>query len=182
MSELDRLRWQLNVSWSLLSLHLEQVTDEEALWEPVSNCWNVRRKTDGTWAADWAVPEPEPIPVPTIGWVMWHIGLWWSTAYKQCFEHSDAATAEFDWSEAASMTPWPGDVKSATIWLNECRDQWADALKSLSRAELDSTTRSGWFADGSLTLGHVLAWANVELMKNASEIGSLRLLRGADRG
>ncbi|GGQ05731.1 hypothetical protein [Streptosporangium pseudovulgare] len=24
MSELERLRWQLNVSWSLLSLHLER--------------------------------------------------------------------------------------------------------------------------------------------------------------
>ncbi|WP_433501458.1 hypothetical protein ACQP1K_01510 [Sphaerimonospora sp. CA-214678] len=66
--------------------------------------------------------------------------------------------------------------------MNECRDQWAGALKSLSQAELDSTTRSRWFADGSLTLGHVLAWANVELMKNASEIGSLRLLRDAARG
>ncbi|WP_433499065.1 DinB family protein [Sphaerimonospora sp. CA-214678] len=113
MSEPERLHWQLNVSWSLLSLHLERVTDEEALWEPVSNCWNVRRKTDGTWAADWAVPEPEPIPVPTIGWVMWHIGFWWGNAYEQCFEHPDAATAEFDWSEAASTTPWPGDVESA---------------------------------------------------------------------
>ena len=52
MSELERLRWQLDVSWSLLALHLGQVTDEEALWEPASNCWNVRQKPDGTWAAD----------------------------------------------------------------------------------------------------------------------------------
>ncbi|GHE46815.1 hypothetical protein GCM10017673_55840 [Streptosporangium violaceochromogenes] len=67
MSELDRPRWQLNVSRSLLALHPKQVTDEEALWEPASNCWNVRRKTDGTWAADWAVPEPEPIPALSVG-------------------------------------------------------------------------------------------------------------------
>ncbi|MFC4010005.1 DinB family protein [Nonomuraea purpurea] len=181
MSELERLRWQLDVSWSLLSLHLDQVTDEEALWEPASNCWNVRRKADGTWAADWAVPEPEPIPVLTVGWVMWHIGFWWGHAHTRCFGEPDAVTVALDWSEAASLTPWPGDVASAITWLNECRDRWSGALESLSQEELNSTDRSRWFADGSLSLGHVLAWANIELMKNAAEIGIVRHLRLADR-
>ncbi|TDD40712.1 DinB family protein [Nonomuraea terrae] len=178
MPELERLRWQLDVSWSLLSLHLKQVTDEEALWEPASNCWSVRRRPDGTWAADWAVPEPEPIPALSIGWVMWHIGFWWSHAHTQCFGKPDAA---LDWSQAAALTPWPGDVASAVSWLNECHDQWTTALNSLSETDLDSTGRTGWFADGSLPLGHVLAWANLELMKNAAEIGAVRHLRNADR-
>ncbi|MFC4062087.1 DinB family protein [Planomonospora corallina] len=182
MCELERLRWQLNVSWSLLTLHLERVTDEEALWEPAANCWSVRRRADGTWAADWVVPEPEPIAATSIGWVMWHIGLWWSQAYTRCFGSPGAAAGEFDWSAAAAATPWPGDVASAVGWLHGCHDRWAAALESLSDADLDSTERSGWFADGTLPLGHVLAWANIELMKNAAEIGSLRHLRNADRG
>ena len=176
MSECERLRWQLDVVWSLLSLHLGQVTEEEALWEPALNCWSVRRKLDGTWVADWVVPEPEPIPVPTIGWTMWHIGFWWSHAYRQCFGEAVA----LDWSAAAAATPWPGDVVSAIAWLNACRDRWVDALESLGEKDLDSTERSEWFADGTLSLGHVFAWANIELMKNAAEIGSMRHLYGAD--
>ncbi|MET9063453.1 DinB family protein [Streptosporangium sandarakinum] len=182
MSELERLRWQLNVSWSLLSLHLERVTDEEALWEPTSNCWTVRRRPDGTWAADWVVPEPEPIPVTSIGWVMWHIGFWWSHTHERCFGKPGAVAAELDWSEAAAAIPWPGDAASAVGWLTECRDRWAGALDSLNETELNSTERSRWFPDGTLSLGHVLAWVNIELMKNAAEIGSLRHLYNADRG
>ncbi|PZG21198.1 DinB family protein [Nonomuraea aridisoli] len=178
MTEPERLRWQLDVSWSLLSLHLKQVTDEEALWEPAANCWSVRRQPDGTWAADWAVPEPEPIPALSVGWVMWHIGFWWTHAHTQCFGRPDAA---LDWSRAAALTPWPGDVASAIAWLTDCHDRWTTALTSLTEADLDSTERTGWFADGSLSLGHVLGWANLELMKNAAEIGTLRHLRNADR-
>ncbi|GHE46808.1 hypothetical protein GCM10017673_55830 [Streptosporangium violaceochromogenes] len=114
--------------------------------------------------------------------VMWHIGFWWDHAYAQCFGERDAPATGFDWSEAASATPWPGDVASAVRWLNECHDRWVGALGPLSQVELDSTERSRWFADGSLSLGHVLAWANIELMKNAAEIGALRHLRNADRG
>jgi hypothetical protein len=182
MSELERLRWQLGVSWSLLEPHLKDVTDEEALWEPASNCWNVRRRPDGTWAADWAVPEPEPAPVPTVAWAMWHIGLWWEQAYAHCFGPSGGSATQLDWSAAASSTPWPGEVASAVRWLNECHDRWTGALGSLSEKDLDSTERTGWFADGSFSLGHVFAWANVELMKNAAEIGTLRHLRRADGG
>ncbi|MEU6739401.1 DinB family protein [Streptosporangium sandarakinum] len=182
MSELERLRWQLNVSWSLLSLHLERVTDEEVLWEPASNCWNVRRRPDGTWAADWVVPEPEPTPVTSVGWVMWHIGFWWSHTHERCFGEPGAVTAELDWSEAAAATPWPGDAASAVGWLTGCHDRWTGALDSLNEAELNSTERSRWFPDGTLSLGHVLAWVNIELMKNAAEIGSLRHLYDADRG
>lgn len=182
MSEIERLRWQADVSWSLLNLHLAQVTDEEALWEPAANCWSVRRRPDGTWAADWAVPEPEPVPALSIGWVMWHIGFWWSQAHTRCFGDPGAAAERLDWSAAAAATPWPGDVASAVAWLTECRERWTGALATLTDADLESTARTGWFADGGLSLGHVLAWANVELMKNAAEIGTLRHLRNADRG
>ncbi|GAB2954135.1 DinB family protein [Nonomuraea fastidiosa] len=174
MSELQRLRWQLDVSWSLLTFQLNGLTDEEALREPSSNCWSVRRKPDGTWAADWSMPEPDPAPATSIAWVMWHIGFWWTHAYTRCFDKPDAAPEPDDWSAAAQATPWPGDVASAVTWLNECRDRWSHALDSLSGTDLDSTDRSGWFADGTLTLGHVVAWVNIELAKNAAEIGLLR--------
>ncbi|WP_063780789.1 DinB family protein [Nonomuraea sp. SBT364] len=174
MTELDRLRWQLGVSWSLLTLHLDQVTDREALWEPGPDCWTVRPQPDGTWAADFAMEEPDPIPVPTIGWVMWHIGFWWTRTYTSCFGEPGGGAP--DWGSAAAATPWPGGAAAAVTWLTGCHDRWLGALESLSPADLDSAERSGWFADGTHSLGHVAAWVNVELMKNAAEIGNLRLL------
>ena len=41
----------------------------------------------GVWRPDWAEAEPDPIPVPTIGWLTWHIDWWWSVA----IDHADAA-------------------------------------------------------------------------------------------
>jgi len=182
VSEPERLRRQLGVSRSLPEPHLKDVTDEEALWEPASNRWNVRRRPDGTQDADRVVPEPDPAPVPTVAWVMWHIGLRWEQAYAHCFGRSGGSATQLDGPEAASSTPWPGDVTSAVMWLSQCHDRWSGALGSPSEKDLESTERTGWFPGGSFSLGHVLAWANVELMKNAAEIGTLRHLRHASRG
>jgi hypothetical protein len=30
---------------------------------------------DVVWQFDWAETEPDPVPVPTIGWLTWHI-MW----------------------------------------------------------------------------------------------------------
>jgi hypothetical protein len=70
----DLLRWQFDLTWSLLELHLEQLTPEDFSWEPAARCWTVRPGVDGVWVPDWREPVPEPSPIPTIGWVTWHIG------------------------------------------------------------------------------------------------------------
>ncbi|MFE7802416.1 hypothetical protein [Nocardia sp. NPDC057440] len=36
-----------------------------------------------------------------------------------------------------------------------------------------------WPADAALTVAHLAGWVNTEPMKNAAEIGQLRLLRAA---
>lgn len=51
---------------------LSGLTDEEYLWEPVPNCWSVRRgaagfRLDGEW------PPPDPPPFTTIGWRVGHL-------------------------------------------------------------------------------------------------------------
>ena len=72
------LRWQFDLTWSLFELHLEELKPENFLWEPGPRCWTVRPGVEGTWGPDWEEPELDPVPVPTIGWVSWHIGRWWS--------------------------------------------------------------------------------------------------------
>lgn len=171
---LPTLRYQLDVSWSLLSLHLDGLTDEMCLWEPAPGAWTVR-PSSGRWVADLVLPEPDPPPTTTIGWVTWHIGWWWTGAHAHTF---GARRGEaLDMIEHAKTVDWPGSAAGAAAWLTRLREQWAQALDGLTEADL--AEHVAWF---DKPLGHVIAWANIELMKNAAEVGQLRLLYKARHG
>ena len=69
-----QLTEQLDWHWrGQLRPRLNGLTDEEYFWEPVSNCWNVRPRGQGTaedpseggrFIMDFADPEPDPRPLP----------------------------------------------------------------------------------------------------------------------
>jgi hypothetical protein len=59
------------------------VTDDEFFWEPFPAAWSIRRQGQcktpdpfgaGEWVADFAIPEPTPVPMTTIAWLYWHMG------------------------------------------------------------------------------------------------------------
>lgn len=66
MTELTR---QFDLAWALTDLHLSALKDDDFLWEPAGLVWTVHQDTAGRWRPDWADAEPDPIPVPTIGWL-----------------------------------------------------------------------------------------------------------------
>lgn len=64
------LAFQLDFHWTnALRPRLEGLTDDEYFWQPVPNCWTVRR--DG--GIDFAYPPPEPAPFTTIAWRLAHV-------------------------------------------------------------------------------------------------------------
>ncbi|HTM85396.1 MAG TPA: DinB family protein, partial [Mycobacterium sp.] len=77
---IDQLRGQFELAWALADLHLSALVDEDFLWEPAGLVWTVHQEGSGAWYPDWAETEPDPIPVPTIGWLTWHMIFWWSTS------------------------------------------------------------------------------------------------------
>nr|WP_245839566.1 DinB family protein [Nocardia donostiensis] len=164
----DLLRWQFDLTWSLSQLHFDALTDDDARWEPATSVWTVHPHPDGTWRPDWADTEPDPIPVPTIGWLTWHIDWWWSSA----LEHAHGNPLP-DRTEVF----WPGDAASAVARLSALRTAWLGVLDELGDAELDAPSAYPWPAEAGLTVAHLAAWVNAELMKNAAEIGQLRMLR-----
>lgn len=170
---LPTLRYQFDVSWSLLALHLAELSDEMCLWEPAPGAWTVRER-DGRWSADLVLPEPDPPPATTIGWVTWHIGWWWSGAHLHTF--GDRRGEPLDMLAHAKTVAWPGSARAVAGWLTGLRDQWARAQDGLADADLERPV--AWFGQ---PLRSTLAWANVELMKNAAEVGQLRLLFTARR-
>jgi hypothetical protein len=169
-SRRELLRWQFDLTWSLFELHLDQLKPEDFRWEPTGHCWTVRQGGDGKWVPDWAETEPDPIPIPTVAWVTWHIGWWWSVT----IDHARGRTPR-DRTEVA----WPGDGQPTIDWLRGLRADWLVVLDRLTDAELDATAPFPWQNDPEMTVAHMVGWVNAELMKNVAEIGQLRLLRAA---
>lgn len=159
------MRHQLRVAWSLTQLVLDGLTDGECHRLPAPGAWTVRRTTDGTWHSDWVEPEPDPPPTATVGWVTWHLDMWWSMVYDHSF---DTGTLR------PERVQWAGDAAAATARIQHRHERWSVALSDLSEADLDSADRTRWpYRDGR-PFAHVVGWVNLELMKNAAEIGQLR--------
>ncbi|MFF7845760.1 DinB family protein [Streptomyces ossamyceticus] len=167
---LDLLRWQFDLTWSLFEYHLERLEPDDFLWEPAALCWTMRRADDGTWVPDWADTEPDPVPVPTVAWLSWHLGWWWSVAG----DHAHGRTPR----ERGDIV-WPGAGEPTVTWLRSLRADWLEALDGLAEADLETTASFPWQDDPRHTVAHMVAWVNAELMKNAAEIGQLRLQRAA---
>lgn len=171
-SRRELLRWQFDLTWSLLDYHLERLDGGDPLWEPARLCWTVHRGADGAWAPDWAEVEPDPIPVPvpTIAWVTWHIGWWWSVT----IDHMRGRTPR-----ERTDVRWPGDAVTTVEWLRGLRADWVEVLDGLTDEGLDAAATFPWRDDPAFTAGHTVAWVNTELAKNAAEVGQLRLVRAA---
>lgn len=164
--ELGLLLRQFDLAWKLLEFHLAGLTTDECLWRPANRGLHVRRAHDGHWRADWPEREDYDIGPPSIAWITWHIGYWWSMA----LDHSFGAGAL-----SREQVTWPGDADSVRAWLTALRDRWRAPLEGLTDDDLQSRERASWpyvdrpFAD-------VAAWVNIELTKNAAEIGYARFM------
>jgi hypothetical protein len=74
---------------------------------------------------------------------------------------------------------WPGPGSPTVQWLRELRSAWLTLLDGLTAADFDAPAHFPWHDDPHKTVAHTVAWVNAELMKNAAEVGQLRILRNA---
>ena len=157
---------QLDLVRRFGAVALDGLTDDEALWRPGPRSWTVRPVGDGTWSVDWEEPAPDDPEPPSAAWVLWHIRWWWSTAIDR--NAGDGTLRRED-------VPWAGtdDAIAAVAVLH---DRWAGLVGDAGWL-LDGPAR--WPFDDGRSRADVAAWVTVELMKNLSEIGQLRMLRRA---
>ncbi|MEV5548564.1 DinB family protein [Streptomyces sp. NPDC052309] len=168
----DLLIRQLDTTWALFEYHADGLDDAVCLWAPDPYHWTVRPDAQGRWVADFQVPEPDPVPALTIGWITWHIGYWWTTTLGHCFGSEEPPEREEIF--------WPGTAEGAVEWLRGLHQQWRRRLHDLDDTDLDSTDRTATLPWGQgMSLADVAGWVNVELTKNVAEIGLLRILHGA---
>jgi hypothetical protein len=162
---------QHETAWALASYHLDGLTTEECLWRPAPVGLHVHRGEDGRWHPDWPTHEGYDIGPASIAWLTWHMDFWWSMALDHAF---GAATL------AREDVAWVGTADAVRERLGAHERAWRSAVEGLAAEELRSTARTRWpFRDRPFA--DVVAWVNVELVKNAAEIGYARFLHGAAR-
>jgi hypothetical protein len=156
---------QLNMGWALLELHLTGLGDEECLWRPAERGLHVFHDS-GVWRAEWPETEAYAAGPPSIAWLTWHIGFWWSMVLNHSF--GDGTLRRED-------VHWPGGAETTRVWLTGLHDEWVEALAALPDEEFTTSERTRWpFTERPFH--RVAAWLNMELMKNAGEIGYCRFL------
>lgn len=162
----DYLIRQLETAWKLTTFHLDDLTTEECLWRPAQKGLHIHQVLDGTWRADWPDHEGYDLGPPSIAWLTWHLGFWWSMVLNHSF--GDATLSR-------EKVMWPGNADDVREWLGGLQGEWRLAIEQLTEDDLRSAQRTRWpFQDRPF--GDVVAWANIELTKNAAEIGYARFL------
>ncbi len=167
----DYLARQFETAWALTRYHLDGLTTDECLWRPAAAGLHVHPLPDGTWRADWPEHEGYDLGPPSIAWVTWHIGFWWSSLLDHTFG-AGTLTRE--------QVAWPGDADGVRASIGGFAERWRAVLAGLSDEDLRSPERTRWPMQDR-PFGDVVAWVNVELTKNAAELGYARFLYAVRR-
>jgi hypothetical protein len=156
------------------------MTDEEYLWEPVPDCWSVRRRAEGpgpratllAGTGDWgrdaaAYPHPWPPPFTTIAWRLSHL----SEMLTLRADHT-AGTRTLTRSDYAAA----GDAAAALAAFDAGATAWRTALLSVDDAALDTVGYCTYphGGDAEEPFIDIAWWVNQELLHHGAEIALLR--------
>lgn len=164
----NTLLFQFQISWQLLEYHFTGLTVEEYHWRPASKGLHLSETTEG-WKADWPESESYDTGPANIAWLTWHIVFWWSMVFDSSFGQGTLTREDVQGFGS------PGE---AWEQINALRAQWESASAALPDDEFLSCSRTGWPFTGR-PFHELAAWLNLELMKNAAEIGHCRFLYAA---
>jgi hypothetical protein len=157
---------QFDIAWQLTSHHLHDLTTDECLWRPARAGLHVVRGADGAWRGEWPTHEGYDLGPASMAWITWHMNFWWSMVLDHSF---GAATLDRD------HVTWPGTADGVRQRLTTLKNEWEQQLDRLTPDDLASTQRTRWPVSDR-PFAEIVAWVNIELTKNASELGYARFL------
>ncbi|MGW6745722.1 DinB family protein [Streptomyces sp. NPDC055025] len=156
------------------------LTDEEYLWEPVPDCWSVRRRSSGpgpratllSGAGDWGrdtapMPHPSPPPFTTIAWRLSHL----SEMLTLRADHT-AGGHKLTKDDYHSC----GDAAGAVAAFHQGATAWRNALLTADDTALDTVGHSTYphGSDPDDPFVETVWWVNQELLHHGAEIALIR--------
>jgi len=118
---------------------------------------------------DWPEHEGYDLGPPSIAWLTWHIIFWWLMVLDHSFSQGTLSREQ---------VKWPGDVDGVRKLIDDLHGRWVSRLGELTDGDLKSDARTKWPVQNR-PFGDIVASVNIELMKNAAEIGYVRFLYAA---
>ena len=155
---------QFDIAWSLATYHLNGLTTEECLWAPAKRSIRLHQSEAGIWVADWPSEETYNIGPASIGWTTWHMLFWWTNAVRSFNQEPPLGQQDII---------WPGSAERARQEIEKLHRQWRELLLAKDDQELSLIQRNSWPIPESSGY-RIVAWLNLELMKNAAELGAMR--------
>ncbi len=175
-TEIALLAAQLDTSMEFFWTRLDGLTDDEYLWEPRAGAWNLRPRElqrtsrargGGDWVWEFEPRNPQPAPLRTIAWLMWHLS-------EMCLGRADWTNGEhrLQPDDVACMPTADGAVTQ----LKDAVARWRSVFKELEPAEYEVVGRSQYpdGLDPDLPLRDILWWQNREIIHHTAEIALLR--------
>lgn len=126
---------QFDVAWELAEIHLAGLTMDECLWRPAQRGLHVRQSAEGQWLADWPEHEGYDLGPPSIAWITWHMGFWWSMMLDHSFGKQRLSR---------DSVVWPGSADAVREWLAGLKDAWRTQVQQVTEADLASRHRTRW--------------------------------------
>jgi hypothetical protein len=135
MSQAAMLATAMDENYRRLRTRLDGLTDVEFFWEPVAGCWNIHEDRTGHWTYHYAIPDPDPAPVTSIGWQVVHL------ATTKAMYH--------EWAFGPARLTFPDLViphtAAASIeLLGAGQSRLREALEPLTDAQLDDPRKTNW--------------------------------------
>jgi DinB superfamily len=125
---------QMDEAYARLVARLDGLADEEFFWQPVGDCWTIYQDQSGGWTYHYAIPDPQPAPMTTVGWQLVHVAL--------------CKVMYHEWAFGAARLTWPQldvphSVEQATV-LDVGQHQLRDDLVTLANHQLDQQVLTNW--------------------------------------
>ena len=170
------LRDQLAWHWTnQLRGRLDGLTDDEYFWEPVPDCWSVRRRGTGTapvqagsgaMTVDFAWPEPDPPPFTTVAWRLAHVIVGVLAVRNAAhFGRAPADYSSFAYAATAAEALAQLDAEYAT---------WLAGVESLGEAGLARPCGAAEGPFAELPMAALVLHINRELIHHLAEVCLLR--------
>jgi hypothetical protein len=144
---------------------LAGLTDAEYLWEPVPDMWSVREQ-DGRWIPAPNRHVPEPAPMTTIAWRVWHIASDCLTCY--------VSPQLGEWPLPVPRGEWYGSAAPALATLDIAYAEFRARISALDEDGLATELGPRWGPYAHDSWAALVLHAIDEIAHHGAEIALLR--------